>query len=189
MLPQTACDFEGERATTACVMATSSAMNFRMTRSFIHFACGLIVLTLTACSNFDSRFAHESRATRKDDAFSGTYEGKWTSSSHPGNGGKLWCILSKQREHEYLAEFKATWHGVFSSTHSVVLQGKSRPSRGRGVPVLALAGTSEIRTIIGAGSYRCEGQTDGRRMQACYDATYDRGTFDLLRVPQAGPPR
>jgi hypothetical protein len=175
------------RATVACVTATSSAMNFRMTRRFIQFACGLVGLALTACSNFDSRFAQGSNATRKGDGFAGTYEGKWTSSSHPGSGGKLWCILTKQRENEYLAEFKATWHGVFSSTHSVVLQGKSRPSKGRAAPVLALAGTSEIRMFVGAGTYRCEGQTDGRRMQACYDATYDRGTFDLLRVPPSHP--
>ena len=48
-------------------------------------------------------------------------------------------------------------------------------------------GTSELRTIIGSGTYRCEGTMDGKRMRADYDATYDKGTFDLSRVATKSP--
>ena len=36
--------------------------------------------------------------------------------------------------------------------------------------------------FIGSGTYRCEGAMDGDQMRACYDATYDKGTFDLMRA-------
>jgi len=142
----------------------------------------LIAITFAACSNFDSRFARESHAVRKNDAYSGTYEGRWTSSSHPGTGGKLWCILSRQGESEYLAQFKATWHGIFSSTHAVALRTKRASAKSGEV---TFAGTAAIKMFVGAGTYRCEGRMDGRQMRACYDATYDRGTFDLSRAGAA----
>jgi len=48
-------------------------------------------------------------------------------------------------------------------------------------------GTSELHTIIGAGTYYCKGQihADGGTpsMSACYDATYDKGTFQVTLVP------
>ena len=156
-----------------------------MIRPFLHTACALIAMALAACSNFESKFSRESRAARRDDPYSGTYEGKWISKSHPGGNGKLWCILSKQEKSEYLAEFKATWHGVFSSTHSVVLHTRPAVKKGARPPVLGFDGTAAISMIIGSGTYQCEGRIDGRRLEASYDATYDRGTFELLRVPPA----
>jgi hypothetical protein len=148
----------------------------------LRFACALSLLALAACSNFDSRFADEARTGRKPDAYAGAYQGRWTSTSHPGSGGKLRCILTKKGASDYLAEFKATWHGAFSSEHSVILHAKPGTSRGRDKGVLHFAGRAEIRMFVGSGTYECEGQMDGRRMQACYDATYDRGTFELARA-------
>jgi hypothetical protein len=45
------------------------------------------------------------------------------------------------------------------------------------------AGTSALHTIIGAGTYSCMGTMGTRTMRACYDATYDKGTFEMTRVP------
>jgi hypothetical protein len=148
----------------------------------------VIVLALSAaglfsaCSSYDSRFARGVKTAAPGDRYSGTYAGEWTSSSHPGGGGKLWCILTKQSDATYLAEFKATWHGVFSSEHTVDL----RTKRGRdGASSRTFTGKAALNTPIGAGTYQCEGTMDGTRMRACYDATYDRGTFDLKRVKPA----
>ncbi|MEQ1851648.1 MAG: hypothetical protein ABMA01_08665 [Chthoniobacteraceae bacterium] len=150
-----------------------------MNRTFFTLLASLLMLALSACSNFDSRFARGVPTGGPDDRFSGTYAGHWASSSHPGGGGKLWCILQKQKDATYLAEFRATWHGVFASEHSIVLH----PKRARaGAGSRTFQGTAALDTFIGSGTYRCEGTMDGKRMRACYDATYARGTFDLQRV-------
>ena len=90
--------------------------------SFQSFCLCLLALGLAACSNYDSRWGHPHFAAGGKDRFEGSYEGTWKSTSHPGTSGKLWCIVTKKSRSEYLAEFKATWHGVFSSEHSVVLK-------------------------------------------------------------------
>jgi len=144
----------------------------------------LAAVVLAGCSSFDRRFAAASRVRAKDDPCAGAYAGKWSSSQHPGGGGELRCIVTaassteRRGGRDYRADFHARWHG-FSSEHSIVLH--TKPSRkGRGVR--DFSGTSEIRMFIGSGTYRCEGAMDGDQMRACYDATYDKGTFDLMRA-------
>lgn len=148
-----------------------------MNRTVFTLLASFSALAFSACSNFDARFARGVPAPKGGDRLSGTYEGNWSSST--GGGGKLWCILQRQKNATYLAEFRATWHGVFASQHSVVLHSK-RARTGAGSHTFH--GTAALDTFIGSGTYRCEGTMDGKRMRACYDATYDRGTFDLQRV-------
>jgi hypothetical protein len=151
-----------------------------MNRYLLLLLATLAATLLPACSNYDSRFARGVQPAGHGDHLSGTYAGKWTSTSHPGGSGKLWCILKKQKNATCLADFKATWHGVFSSEQDVILH--LRPGGGAGGRSQTFTGTAALKTPIGAGTYRCEGTMDGKRMRACYDATYDRGTFELERV-------
>jgi hypothetical protein len=141
-------------------------------------------IALAGCSSFDRRFAEASRARPTDDPLAGAYSGKWSSSQHPGGGGDLRCIMTPlasagtQAGRDYRADFHATWHGL-SSEHTVVLQ--TKPSRkGRGTR--NFTGTSKLSAVMGSGTYRCEGTVDGKRMHATYDASYDKGTFDMKRV-------
>jgi hypothetical protein len=140
-------------------------------------------LFLSSCSNFGSRFARGVKAA-PGDRISGTYEGRWESTSHPGGGGKLFCILQRQSGTAYHADFKATWHGIFFSEHQVVLN--TRPARS-GTGARTFTGSAALSTFIGSGTYRCEGVVDGKRMRACYEALNDRGTFSLARVAPAAP--
>jgi hypothetical protein len=167
----------------ACAGNLQSDKNGAMTGNCLRILCGLMAMAAAACSNFGTRFARECRASGRGDPFAGAYLGRWESSSHPGTGGRLRCILEKAGGPAYAAEFEATWHGIFSSRHTVVLRTTpASRSTGRGPEARTFAGTATIRMFIGAGTYRCEGRMDGRRMRACYDATYDRGTFDMERV-------
>ena len=90
--------------------------------SFHRLCLCLLAFSLAACSSYDSRWRHPHFAAGGKDRFEGSYVGTWKSTSHPGAGGRLWCIVTKKSRDEYLAEFKATWHGVFSSEHAVVLK-------------------------------------------------------------------
>lgn len=140
--------------------------------SFHRLCLCLLTFSLAACSSYDSRWRHPHFAAGGKDRFEGSYVGTWKSTSHPGAGGKLWCIVTKKSGKEYLAEFKATWHGVFSSEHAVVLK-----MTGKGTFV----GETEIKMWIGSGAYRSTGKMNGWALEASYDATYDRGTFAIGR--------
>ena len=150
-----------------------------MMQQIHRFLMCLAVLVLAGCSSYEKRFAAAAaRVPEKGDRFSGAYSGEWKSTSHPGADGRLWCILERRKDGTHHADFKATWHGVFSSEHSVVLQpGKAKPGGAQ-----AFSGTSVIKMFIGSGTYSCEGTMDGTRVRADYDATYDRGSLDVKRV-------
>ena len=154
---------------------------------FIRTVLCLSLALVAGCSSYDGRFAEASRNdVKRVSPHEGAYSGRWTSASHPGGGGNLRCILTKVdgTHSDYRADFHATWHG-FASEHTVVLHTKSAGRKKAGG--VEFEGTSKLRTIIGAGTYTCQGTLDSRTMRACYDATYDRGTFEVTRVtPKAG---
>ena len=151
-----------------------------------------ISLTLIAgCSSYDTRFAAAAKLEGpvKTMPYAGAYSGRWTSARNSAWGGKLRCILTPIHANDFRADFHATWHGL-SSTHSVVLHTKPAARKekiGFRAGERSFEGTSTLHTIIGAGTYSCKGHLhkDGSAacMDACYDATYDKGTFQLTRVP------
>jgi hypothetical protein len=145
-------------------------------------------LTLAAgCSNFEKRFAAASQVEGplKTGPYAGAYSGTWTSANSSVAGGKLRCILTPIDGRDYRADFHATWHGVFSSEHSVVLKTRPAGKTKAGGPAADFGGTSVLKTPVGSGTYTTKGRVDFRGMRACYDATYDRGTMELARVQPA----
>ena len=147
----------------------------------------LSLALVAGCSSYDKNFAFASRADVKHLLHEGAYAGRWTSSKNSAWGGDLRCILTRVNDTDlrvsdtdFRADFHATWHGL-SSKHSVVLHTKPAAGKKSG-GALVFEGESGLRTIIGAGTYRCEGKLDNETMRACYDATYDKGTFELRRV-------
>ncbi len=161
-------------------------------KNFLRTAIGLLCALLAGCSTYEKRFADATHAPAKAGKFAGAYSGKWMSSNHPGGGGNLRCILTQTAAADYRADFHATWH-LFHSEHSVVLHTKPaarKSGMGFAAGELSFEGTSALRTIIGAGTYQCQGHmhTAGGAtfMDACYDATYDKGTFQLRRVATPG---
>lgn len=137
---------------------------------------------LAGCSSYEKKFAAAARSdVKRTSPYEGAYSGQWTSSRNSAWGGKLRCILTPLDGNDYRADFHATWHGL-SSTHSVVLHTKPAARKGFEKGTRDFEGTSALHTIIGAGTYSCMGTVTARMMRACYDATYDRGTFEMTRV-------
>lgn len=161
-------------------------------KNLIRAAFCLALALVAGCSSYDKTFAAASRSdVKRTSPYEGAYAGRWTSSRNSAWGGELRCILApldvpwngpalQPGEEVYRAEFHATWHGL-SSTHSVLLHTKP-VAQNRAGAARTFEGTSKLHTIIGAGTYRCEGKLDRKAMQACYDATYDKGTFQMTRV-------
>jgi hypothetical protein len=170
------CSASSSRKVRLLALRTRACEHFRV--SFHRLCLCLLAFSLAACSSYDSRWRHPHFAAGGKDKFEGSYAGTWSSKSYPGTGGKLWCIVTKKSGKEYLAEFKATWHGVFSSEHAVVLKKRTDGT---------FSGETEIQMWIGSGSYRCAGTMNGSALTASYDATYDRGAFTLSRPLNSAP--
>ncbi len=143
---------------------------------------------VAGCSSYESRFAAAARTDAKRmSPYEGAYSGRWSSTKNSAWGGRLRCILTKMEgsDADYRADFHATWHGL-SSKHSVVLHTKPAVRRGAEKGARDFEGTSTLHTIIGAGTYSCMGTMPARALRACYDATYDKGTFEMARVAAPG---
>jgi hypothetical protein len=141
-----------------------------------------VVLLGAGCSSYERRWTAAQAAARASDPFVGSYAGKWGSFRYKNATGKLWCILTQQSPDIYLAEFRATWHGIFSSTHTVTLRVTDR-AKAAGRPIAAFTGAAEIKMWIGSGRYHCTGKLSPTSFVAEYDADYDRGRFELQRIP------
>lgn len=145
---------------------------------------------IAGCSSYDKRFETASKleGPAKTAPYAGAYSGRWASARNSAWGGELRCILTPIAASDFRADFHAKWHGL-SSTHSVVLHTKPEAREemiGFRAGERSFEGTSTLHTIIGSGTYSCQGllHQDGSaaRMDACYDATYDKGTFQLTRA-------
>jgi len=151
-----------------------------MVRACAAVFCSALLLALGACSSpsFNSRW-EKADAAQQADPYAGAWVGRWASKKHPGEGGKLWCILTPTGSEgtEYTAEFKARWRGMFESSHSVTLQVPA----GQTSQVRQFAGTSELHTVLGRGTYNCQGVMTPVKFGAKYNATYDSGLLELSR--------
>lgn len=152
--------------------------------------CLSLALIAGCSANFEQRFAAASKleGPLRPGPYAGAYSGRWTSARNSAWGGKLRCILTPINASDYRADFHATWHGL-SSRHSVVLHTKPAARKemiGFQAGERSFEGTSTLHTIIGAGTYSCKGHLHKNGsavcMDACYDATYDRGGFQMSRV-------
>jgi hypothetical protein len=151
-----------------------------MATRLIPFLCVVLTL-LTGCSDYLRRWDQPKLTHGGKDPFEGSYQGVWESTQYKGATGKLWCILTRTDKDVYKADFRATWHGIFASQHTVFLRIKER-SVVRGEPMLRLEGAMKISMWIGSGNYHSVATVRGRDMTAQYDAEYDRGTFTLRRA-------
>ncbi len=166
-------------------------------KNLLRAAFCLSLAFVAGCSSYNRKFAAASRGdVKRVSPYEGAYSGRWSSSKNSAWGGELRCILTpldvpwngpalQPGEDVYRAEFHATWHGL-SSTHSVLLHTRPVAQKKAGF-ARSFEGTSKLHTIIGAGTYRCEGKLDSKTMSACYDATYDKGTFQMTRVSVQAP--
>jgi hypothetical protein len=138
-----------------------------------------VLVSVCGCSQYERRWNNPPLAADGRDSLEGSYIGKWESKRYAGAQGRLWCILTRKSADQYVADFKATWHGIFSSQHTATLQMKKGKTA---TGPAEFSGESEIKMWIGSGHYRCKGQITPSEFNADYDAAYDRGRFLMQRA-------
>lgn len=153
---------------------------------FPRLAVVFAALVLAGCASFERDWKAaerrpELRRFTGSDAFTGRWDGRWTSAKHRTGdgyaGGRLRCILTKLDDRRYEARFKANWM-IFASSYRTVFNVQPR---GR---ALHLDGEQKL-SMFGGGLYKYEGYVTPERFTACYDSNYDSGTFEMRR-PQSG---
>ncbi len=151
-----------------------------------HLAIALSALVLSGCASFERDWKAaerrpETRSVEKSDAFTGRWDGRWTSAKHRTSdgysGGRLRCILTKIDDHHYEARFKANWM-IFASGYTTVFDVERHGRE------LHLEGQHALMPLFG-GVYRYKGRVTPERFMATYDSAYDHGTFEMRR-PQSG---
>ncbi len=150
---------------------------------FFRFTLVLSMLVLAGCASFerDWKAAEQRSDFAQSDAFTGRWDGRWTSAKHRTRagyaGGRLRCLLTKVDDRRYEARFKADWM-IFASTYRTML---TVERRGR---ELQLAGEHKLSAMFG-GVYKYAGRVTPERFTATYDSRYDSGKFEMQR-PQGG---
>lgn len=153
------------------------------TTLFFRLTLALAALVLAGCASFerDWKGAEQRSAVAKSDAFTGRWDGRWTSAKHRTRngfaGGRLRCLLSKVDDRRYEARFKANWM-IFTSSYRTLF---TVERRGR---ELQLAGEHKLSAMFG-GVYKYAGRVTPERFTATYDSSYDSGKFEMQR-PQGG---
>lgn len=143
-------------------------------------------LALSGCASFERDWKKaerqpEIRSFAKSDAFTGRWDGRWTSAKHRTSkgfaGGRLRCLLTKANDRQYEARFKANWM-IFTSSYKTLLSVERRGQE------LRLNGEHKLTQLFG-GVYRYAGKVTPSHFSATYDSAYDSGTFEMRR-PQSG---
>lgn len=162
-----------------------------MSHYLLRLTLVLVAGLLAACSSFDTRW--NAAADGKNGAT--RWDGRWASGTRKEtdgspHGGRLRCVLErpasmkeptsvtddpvKQDPHRLSAYFHANWL-IFSGNYEVDL--KPVPGKPH-----AYSGTHDLPPMFG-GTYRYAATITEDHFSACYSSSYDRGTFDLHRVP------
>jgi hypothetical protein len=158
-----------------------------MSRYLLRPALMLVASLLAACSSFDARWNEAAKggngASRWDGHWASGVRKETDGSAH---GGRLRCVLksstaekasklaAKQTPPHLDAYFHANWL-IFSGNYELELDpvpGKPHEYRG----------THDLPYIFG-GTYRYSATVTDDHFTASYICSYDRGIFDLRRVP------
>ena len=140
------------------------------------FAMILLVLLLLAsgCSSFNSDWRKASQVEWLASDLAGRWEGSWKSEAN-GHHGRLRCLVTKRKEGEYEARFRANYLKILSFSYVVSLEAK------REGDVFKFEGSADLGAF--GGIYRYEGRAGSTNFFSTYVSAHDHGTFEMSKRP------
>lgn len=133
-------------------------------------AMGLIAVA--GCQSYSHQWK-EAAARISNDSFEGCWEGSWLS-DHNGHSGRLRCILSRDTNAVYQANFQAKYAKTLTFHYVASLQTIREGDK------ISFNGEAHLAWWAG-GLYRYVGQADGTSFFCTYSNRYDFGTFSLTK--------
>lgn len=139
--------------------------------------CLLIVLTLTGCSSFNSRWhqVHSQQTPAPPTDLTGAWDGHWRSDVN-GHNGRLRAIFTPGEAGTVNARFHAVYWGVLRFTSIVQLTVTGTGPDG----VQQLEGSADLAGWAG-GRYEYKGTSTPTTFKCAYRSKYDHGVFEMTR--------
>lgn len=122
------------------------------------------------CSHFDQQWKNS--PVRTQAPIEGRWKGRWVSEVD-GHSGPIYCAVSREGPHTYLASFSGTFWGVFPFQYDATLRGESNDGQ------VNLWGVQDLG--IPMGNFFYNGHAEGNRFYLTYRSPYDGGHFVMGR--------
>lgn len=153
-------------------VAQPVAIAFPLTVRCAALALALAVIT-AGCSTFNRDWDRAADQLPSPNSIAGRWEGKWTSEVN-GHTGRLRCLLTRESDASYRAQFRATYWKIFRFSYAVSLTVEEHDG------VWRLDGEEDLGKMAG-GVYRYEGRVSPTNFEATYSSKYDHGIFKMQR--------
>lgn len=152
-----------------------------MSRPLLHF---ILVLFASQFTAYSTTFDKQWNAAAEGKGKASRWDGRWASGTRKetngsAHGGRLRAVIEPQPDRSLVAHFHANWL-IFSGNYDMTFQpAPGSPRRGR---TQEYKGTHDLPKIFG-GTYYYTAKVTGDHLAAAYTCNYDKGTFDLRRLP------
>jgi hypothetical protein len=135
----------------------------------------MLTLLVAGCSSFNREWRQAYQAPAPLDSLEGRWEGRWSSDAN-GHNGNLRCLITRKKDGDYAAWFRATYMRVLHFSYTVSLQAESRDG------IWQFRGEEDLGKLSG-GIYRYVGSATEANFHSTYQSEYDHGIFELKRRP------
>jgi hypothetical protein len=132
-----------------------------------------IIIACCGCSSFNRYWRRASANTSVNNSFTGRWEGQWISDAH-GHHGHLRCLMTQSTNSLCLAQFRASYGGIFHFTYTVPLEMQSHDIGWE------FDGEANLGKLSG-GVYYYEGRATSTNLISTYRSKHDHGRFELGR--------
>ncbi|MBM79770.1 MAG: hypothetical protein CMJ78_04165 [Planctomycetaceae bacterium] len=144
-----------------------------MSRTSFSAVALLACLVLSGCCSFEREWRNCQSYAQDSDGLAGCWEGTWLS-DYNGHNGRLRAVITKQDEHTYHANFKATYWGFIPFQFDLPMHVQEHEDG------TSFEGTIDLGLLAG-GDFSYSGQADATQFSANYQAAKDYGTFIMTR--------
>lgn len=127
------------------------------------------------CSTFNRAWRQAGRQPAPTNSLEGRWEGRWLSDAN-GHHGKLLCLVTRKPDGDYAARFRATYWRVLRFSYSVTLKVERHDDGWH------FRGEENLGKLAG-GVYCYSGHASQTGFHSTYDSKYDRGKFEMHRLP------
>lgn len=133
-----------------------------------------LALLVCGCSSFNREWRQAGRKPVALDSLEGRWEGRWLSGANGHNGG-LRCLISRQTNDTYAAQFRASYMWVLRFSYTVPLTVESQEGGWR------FQGEADLGAAAG-GVYHYAGTATRTNFHSTYRSPADHGIFEMNRL-------
>ncbi|PAW89145.1 MAG: hypothetical protein B9S33_03845 [Pedosphaera sp. Tous-C6FEB] len=141
-------------------------------KRFVRGVALAALLALSGCSTFNRDWTAAAVNPNPANSLEGRWEGKWLS-NHNGHTGRLRALVRKLDDGRYETRYHANYGFIFSFGMQANLDVK--PAGGQWL----FSGQEDLGKPYGV--YRYEGKASATNFFSTYKASFDHGTFQMVR--------